>query len=133
MLPTPEDHVAITQLLARYCIALDHDDIDAWVALFTPDATFEVFGRSFDGEVGLRTMMSGAPRGLHLGGSAVIEMLDANRAVTQQNLLLIDRVDGAARGVVYIDDLRRTGDGWRIANRRCQFIVADGLSDRPGV
>ena len=26
-LPTPEDHVAITQLLARYCLALDHDDL----------------------------------------------------------------------------------------------------------
>jgi hypothetical protein len=28
------------------------------------------------------------------------------------------------------DELRRTAEGWRIARRRCQFIVADGLSDR---
>ncbi|MSO79038.1 MAG: nuclear transport factor 2 family protein [Acidimicrobiia bacterium] len=131
MIPTPEDHVAITQLLARYCLALDHDDIDAWVALFTEDATFEAFGQVFEGSLGLRRMMSGAPSGLHLGGPPVIEMLDADRATTEQNLLLIDRADGATRSVLYTDDLHRTDDGWRIARRRCQFIVADGLSDRP--
>ena len=33
--------------------------------------------------------------------------------------------------VAISDLLVRTRDGWRIARRRCQFIVADGLSDRP--
>jgi 3-phenylpropionate/cinnamic acid dioxygenase small subunit len=129
--PTPEDHVQITQLLAQYCLILDHDDVDAWVALFTPDATFEVYGRAFEGHDGLRRMMTGAPGGLHLGGPPVIRMLDRDRAETQQNLLFIDRNDGAIRSAVYTDELVRTGDGWRIAKRRCRFIVADGFSDRP--
>jgi 3-phenylpropionate/cinnamic acid dioxygenase small subunit len=129
--PTPEDHVQITQLLAQYCLILDHDDVDAWVALFTPDATFEVYGRAFEGHDGLRRMMTGAPGGLHLGGPPVIRMLDRDRAETQQNLLFIDRNDGATRSAVYTDELVRTGDGWRIAKRRCRFIVADGFSDRP--
>jgi len=64
----PEDHVAISDLLARYCLTLDFDDVDAWVALFTAEATYEVYGRSFDGHEGLRRMLSGAPGGLHLGG-----------------------------------------------------------------
>lgn len=131
MSPTPEDHVQITQLLAQYCLILDHDDVDAWVALFTPDATFEVYGRAFEGHDGLRRMMTGAPGGLHLGGPPVIRMLDRDRAETQQNLLFIDRNDGATRSAVYTDELVRTGDGWRIAKRRCRFIVADGFSDRP--
>jgi 3-phenylpropionate/cinnamic acid dioxygenase small subunit len=63
MLPTPEDHAAISHLLARYCLTLDHDDVDGWVALFTPDATYQVYGRSFDGHEGLRRMMTGAPGG----------------------------------------------------------------------
>jgi len=131
MLPSPEDHVEISQLLARYCLTLDHDDVDGWVALFTPDATYEVYGRVWDGHEGLRRMMTGAPGGLHLGGPPVIRMLDPDRAETRQNLLFVDRADGTLRGAVYTDELIRTSDGWRIARRRCQFITRDGLADRP--
>jgi 3-phenylpropionate/cinnamic acid dioxygenase small subunit len=46
MRPKPEDHVAIVDLLARYCLALDLDDVESWVALFTPDVRYEVYGRS---------------------------------------------------------------------------------------
>jgi 3-phenylpropionate/cinnamic acid dioxygenase small subunit len=129
--PSPEDHVAITDLFARYCLALDLDDVDAWVALFTPDARYEVYGRSFEGHDGLRRMMKGAPGGLHLGGPPVIEMVDRDRARTMQNLLFVDRESGATRSAVYTDELRRTEAGWRIAKRRCRFHVAGGLSDRP--
>ncbi len=131
MMPTPEDNVAISQLLARYCITLDLDDVDGWVALFTPDASYEVYGRSFDGHTGLHRMMAGAPGGLHLGGPPVIDVLAPDRARTMQNLLFIERTTGEMRSAVYTDELHRTADGWRIAKRRCQFIVADGLSDRP--
>src|SRR5215475_7126999 len=44
MLPSPEDHVAISDLLARYCLTLDQDDVEGWVSLFTPDASYEVYG-----------------------------------------------------------------------------------------
>jgi hypothetical protein len=131
MLPSPEDHVAISDLLARYCLTLDVDDVDGWVALFTPDATYEVYGRTFDGHDGLRRMMGAAPGGLHLGGPPVIDMLDSDHARTRRNLLFIDRSDGSSRSAVYTDELHRTAEGWRIARVRCQFIVAEGLSDRP--
>ena len=131
MEPSPDDHVAISQLLARYCLALDLDDVEGWVALFTADASYQVYGRSWDGHAGLRKMMSAAPGVLHLGGPPVIEMVDADHAQTMQNLLFVERTTGIARHSVYDDDLVRTADGWRIARRRCRFIVADGLSDRP--
>jgi len=131
MLPSPEDQVAIGQLLARYCLALDLDDIEAWVDLFTPDASYEVYGRSWDGHDGLRKMMRGAPGGLHLGGPPVIEMTGPDTASTTQNLLFVERETAIMRRSVYTDGLRRTADGWRIARRRCQFIVMDGLADRP--
>lgn len=131
MLPTPEDHVAISNLFARYCLTLDLDDVEGWVSLFTPDASFQVYGRSWDGHEGLRRMAKGAPGGLHLGGPPVIEMIDSQRARTTRNLLFVERVEGVSRNAVYTDELRRTGDGWRIASCRCRFIVADGLSDRP--
>jgi hypothetical protein len=129
--PTPEDHVAISDLLARYCLTLDLDDVEAWVALFTDDAAYEVSGRSFVGHDGLRRMLAGAPGGLHLGGPPVIEMTDADHARTTRNLLFVERGDRDARSAVYDDELRRTADGWKITRTRCRFIVADGLSDRP--
>jgi uncharacterized protein (TIGR02246 family) len=122
---------AIRNLLARYCLLLDHDDVEACVALFTEDGTFDVYGRTFAGRDGLRRMMTGAPGGLHLGGNPVIELVDANQARTQQNLLFVDRTTGASRSAVYDDVLVRTDDGWRFAARRCRFIVSDGLSERP--
>jgi ketosteroid isomerase-like protein len=131
VLPTPEDQVAISALLASYSLTLDADDVDAWVALFTPDARYEVYGRSFDGHVGLRRMLSGAPGGLHLGGPPLIEMTAPDRARTTRNLLFVERGTGALRSAVYTDELHRTADGWRIAHCRCRFIVAAGLADRP--
>jgi SnoaL-like domain len=131
-MPLPSDDEAeIRNLLARYCLHLDLDDLDGWVALFTADATYEVYGRTFSGHDGLRKMLSGAPGGLHLGGPPVIEAVDADHARTLRNLLFVDRATGDARHAVYDDDLVRTAEGWRIARCRCRFIVAEGLSDRP--
>ena len=131
MLPTPEDHVAIADLLARYCLALDTGDSEAWIALFLPDARYEVYGRSFEGHEGLRRMIGGAPGGLHLGGPPVIEMTSPDHARTQRNLLFVDRTTGESRRAVYTDELQRTASGWRIGHTRCRFITADGLGDRP--
>lgn len=131
MLPSPEDHVAISDLLARYCLTLDLDDVEGWVSLFTPEASYEVYGRVFSGHEGLRKMMGAAPGGLHLGGQAVIEMIGVDRARTTRNLLFVERAEGISRNAVYTDDLMRTPDGWRITTCRCQFITAGGLSDRP--
>jgi 3-phenylpropionate/cinnamic acid dioxygenase small subunit len=128
---SPADDAEIRNLLARYCVLLDLDDVEAWVQLFTIDATYLVYGRTFAGHEGLRKMMSGAPGGLHLGGPPAIEPVDEDHARTLQNLLFIERTGSEMRRSLYDDDLVRTPDGWRIASRRCRFIVADGLSDRP--
>ncbi len=128
---TPEDDAQIRNLLARYCLTLDLDDVDGWVALFTADATYEVYGRTFRCHDGLRKILSGAPGGLHLGGPPVIEPVDAHHVRTLRNLLFVDRTNGEMRDAVYDDDLVRTPEGWRIERCRCRFIVADGLSDRP--
>jgi 3-phenylpropionate/cinnamic acid dioxygenase small subunit len=128
---TADDDAEIRNLLARYCVLLDQDDVEAWVALFTPDATYQVYGHTFAGHEGLRKMLRGAPGGLHLGGPPAIDPVDDGHARAQQNLLFVDRATGESRRALYDDELVRTDDGWRIASRRCRFIVADGLSDRP--
>jgi len=39
-----EDRLAITELLARYCWCFDTGDVEGFVALFAPDATYELDG-----------------------------------------------------------------------------------------
>ena len=129
--PTGDEHAAITNLLARYCRSLDHDDIETWVSLFTEDASFDVYGRSFEGHEGLRKMMAAAPKGLHLGGPPLIRMHGGDSAETEQNLLFIDRQSGVSRSAVYRDDVVLSEAGWKIRRRTCWFIVPDGLSARP--
>lgn len=124
------EHEAIRDLLARYCLYLDQDRHADWVALFLPDGTFGVYGRTYSGHQGLLQMATSAPGGLHLGGQPVIE-IDGDRASTLQNLLFVDRSTGESRGAVYQDALVRTPTGWRFAHRQCLFITADGLRDRP--
>jgi hypothetical protein len=101
------------------------------VGLFTPDCRYHVYGNTFEGHDGLRRMLSGAPSGLHLGGPPVVEPVDDDHARALQNLLFIDSLSGEQRSAVYDDELVRTQDGWRIASRRCRFIVPDGLAERP--
>ena len=131
MSPTPEQHIAITDLVARYCMALSVGDVEGWVSLFTPDGSFKVYGRTWDGHDKLRGMMKAAIPGLHLGGQPIIEMVDGDHARTRRNLLVIDPRDGIMRSAVYDDELLRTAGGWKFVSIRCQFIVAEGLSDRP--
>jgi ketosteroid isomerase-like protein len=129
-MPTPDDQAEIIDLLARYCLALDRHDLDAWVSLFTDDAEYTAFGRTFDGHAGLRAMMEDAPRGLHLGGLPLVAV-DGDTASVIQNALFVDAATHESRPVMYTDELVRAAHGWRFHRRRCQFIGADGLSDRP--
>ena len=112
-----DDDAAIRTLLARYCLALDRDDVDSCLAQFVPDLTYRVYGRTYTGQDGLRRMLTRAPGGLHLGGNPVVE-IDGDTARTEQNALFVDSATGEARGVVYDDELVRTAAGWRIASRR---------------
>jgi SnoaL-like domain len=126
-----DDHAEIRNLIGSYCLTLDHDDVDGWLALFVPDATYQVYGHTFEGHDGLRTMLSGAPGGLHLGGPPVVELVGTDRAFARHNLLFVDRATGESRLAVYDDGLVRTDRGWRIATVHCRFLTATGLSDRP--
>lgn len=127
-----DDYTAIANLLAEYCLALDHDEIDRCIDLFTDDGAFEVYGRTWAGRDRLRKMMASAPRGLHLGGPPYVESIDGDAARSKQNLLFMERSGREVRRTLYTDDLRRTPEGWRIRRRRCQFITADGVRDSPG-
>jgi SnoaL-like domain len=126
-----EDYAEISNLFARYCLTLDHEELDAWLDVFTPDGAFHSYGRQWTGPEELKNVMEFAPQGLHHGGPIVIEELDEDTARTRQNLYFVDRESGESRLTVYDDELRRVDGKWKIQVRLCRYLTPDGVSIRP--
>jgi uncharacterized protein (TIGR02246 family) len=130
-----DDDRAIRDLLACYALALDTDDIDRCLDLFTDDGEFVVFGREFSGRGQIRAMFESAPRGLHLTGVSSIDVSgpDPNAATARSQVLLVEAGTMHLRPALFDDELSRDGRQWRFRRRRCRFITSSGLDDRPEV
>lgn len=124
------DYRAIRDLLASYALALDTDDIDRCLDLFTDDGEFVVFGRAFSGREQIRAMFESAPRGLHLTGVSSIEV-SAEAATARSQVLLVEAGSLHLRPALFDDELSREGRRWRFRRRRCRFITSGGLGDHP--
>jgi uncharacterized protein (TIGR02246 family) len=126
------DRAAIRELLARYALALDAGDVDECVRLFSADAEFLVYGKSFTGHDGIGKMFRDAPRGLHLTGVSRIDLRD-NTATVRSQVLFVRAGSLQLRPALYDDELVRDGGHWRFQRRRCRFVTSGGLADSPEV
>ena len=126
----PADHLAIRELIAGYALALDTGDVDGCVQLFTADAEFLVYGRSFTGHDGIGGMFRDAPHGLHLTGVSRIDIHD-DTATARSQVLFVRAADLHLRPALYDDELVRVDGQWHFHRRRCHFITSAGLSDSP--
>jgi SnoaL-like domain len=128
------EFAAIREVIANYALALDAGQIDECVRLFTSDAEFLVYGRSFAGHDGIAKMFRDAPRGLHLTGVSRIDV-HGDTATAQSQVLFVRAGDLRLRPALYDDQLVRIADvqggQWLFQRRRCQFITSHGLSDSP--
>jgi hypothetical protein len=124
------DTDAIRELIAAYALALDAGDIEECVQLFTADAQFLVYGRSFDGHDGIRQMFQDAPRGLHLTGVSRIDV-HGDTATGRSQVLFVRAADLHQRLALYDDEFVTEGEHWHFQRRRCQFVTSGGLSDSP--
>ena len=113
-------------------MALDTDDIDRCVDLFTDDGAFVVFGREFNGRDQIRAMFESAPRGLHLTGVSSVEV-SGDAATARSQVLLVEAGTQHLRPALFDDELSRDGRRWRFRRRRCRFVTSGGLDDRPEV
>jgi len=115
---TAQDYVDIQQLYARYNFAIDSGDIEAYVALYTPDGSFN----TFTGQDGLRTFMKNRNGGTrrHWNTNLVITPTPEG-AKGAVYLMFLDvgmkppAVTGAGK---YEDALVRTPQGWRFKKRQ---------------
>jgi ketosteroid isomerase-like protein len=130
----PEDRFAIEDLLVDYCLHLDRMDLAALAALFTPDCRV-IYGPD------PRLMAEGAPalaaslarmwrwtRTAHHLSNVRIRAEGAEDARAESCVLAWhERPDGTTATIHgrYLDRLRRTPQGWRIAERRMEMNGAD--------
>jgi hypothetical protein len=117
----------IEQLLARYALGMTRDDIDAVIAVFTPDGTYSAFGETY-GLDDFPALVAAAPKGLFLTGTPVLE-LDGDAGTGMQTLCFVDQTDHAMRIGYYTDSYRRTGQGWRLHTRSMTFLRRSGARD----
>ena len=118
---TTQDYIEIQQLYARYNYAIDNDETETYVNLYTPDGSFN----DFNGPDELRSFMDSRAGGTrrHWNTNLVITPTSegARGAVY---LMFLDvgvvppRVIGAGK---YEDTMVKTTQGWRFRTRRTSF------------
>jgi len=113
---------AIRDLLARYAMAFDDRDWDAWESLWTEDVVFVVDGSPIEGLVALREFMVGClPHDYvskHLCGPSVIEVApDGETARARTDVVWIAANYDNQIVARYVDDLVRRDGRWLIRRR----------------
>src|SRR5271169_728898 len=130
-----QDYFEIQQLYARYNIAIDNGDAEAWAATFTPDGVFNTFS-GHDALVGFvkmwREKLGGATR-KHWNTNLQIDG-DSKVAAASVYLMLVDFGTKPATILttgMYSDSLIKTKDGWRFTKRTTKGDVAPGAAAAP--
>jgi 3-phenylpropionate/cinnamic acid dioxygenase small subunit len=133
------DRVEIDDLLTRYANALDTKDFDLLDEVFTPDAHLDytsaggIAGDFPTVKAWLAEVLPHFPQYQHLIGNRKITV-DGDRATLVSvlfNPMVMKNGDTFFCGAEYRDDLVRTADGWRIANRYEETVWTYGSVPEP--
>ena len=126
------DELAVRNVVARLAQLADGDDVEAYVALFTPDASWEMPGAPRRGQADIRAGRQARLAEGRVGpGSASRHVITTmavavvgDRATADSYWLFF--VDTATQPRVesmgtYHDELVRAGGEWRLARRKIAF------------
>jgi uncharacterized protein (TIGR02246 family) len=137
------DYEAIRRLIALYGQLLDTGRFEEWGALFTEDATFTVYGRTYTGRKEIVDEIGGMqtdPPGKHVVLQPVIDLDDENHARAWTDLTAFrctkEGVFSIAIAGRYHDRLVKGDDRWRIQERTLVMggeAVPGGTDPSPGV
>lgn len=118
------DHEAIRRLIAIYGQLLDQGRLKAWGELFTEDATFSVYGRTYAGRseiVGEIGGMQTDPPGKHVVLQPVIDLGDETHARAWTDLTAFGATEDGKFWIAtvgcYHDRLEKTDGRWRFQER----------------
>jgi len=117
-----QDYIDLQQLYARYNMAIDTGDAEAWAATFTPDGVFNNTNRGHDGLVQFikdwREKRNGAMR-RHWNSNLAFTATNTGARGSAYLILLDISVRPAAIALtgLYEDVIVRTPQGWRFQSR----------------
>jgi hypothetical protein len=117
-----QDYIDLQQLYARYNMAIDTSDAEAWAATFTPDGVFNNTNRGHDGLVQFikdwREKRNGAMR-RHWNSNLTFTATNTGARGSAYLILLDISVRPAAIALtgIYEDVIVRTPQGWRFQSR----------------
>jgi uncharacterized protein (TIGR02246 family) len=120
---TTDDIVAIHQLYAEYCHAIDEGDGDAYSACFTPDGTLDSGGPALVGREKLARFAAGIPKrtpGVRHAVSNIHARGDGDRAEGRAYFVGYSGAGGTPAVFttgVYRDVLQRVDGAWLFAER----------------
>ena len=121
------DILELEQLLARYAIGMTQNDIEAVLAVFTPDGTYSAFGSTYT-LADFPALVEAAPKGLFLTGTPALD-LHGDTGTGYQTLCFIDQTNHNMRIGWYTDTYHRTPAGWRLHRRSMTFLRRNGARD----
>lgn len=133
---SPQDDLALRNLMARYIDAVNRGDGDAWIATWAADASWDLLGNEVSGRDNIlalwQQMMAGFEFVLMLPGSSLFEV-DGERASGHWYLQEFTRDrDGRGVSVVsrYRDSYARVDGQWLYQSRAYHIIYSGpaGLS-----
>jgi SnoaL-like domain len=115
------DILAIQDLLARYGLYLDDEDMASWRSLWAPDGQMHAFHRVWTGPEEIAAHIGQADPGLHMAGVPSVT-LHGDQATSVQNFVFVEKDGHRLRLGHYVDDLRRVDGQWRFSVRRIVFM-----------
>jgi ketosteroid isomerase-like protein len=126
-LRTLADEADVRRAIGHYFYCLDRRDFDGFARVFTPDAIGVYGGVGAVTRRGLAEIVDGMravtqfATTSHITSSQAIDVHGDDADADTYCVCFNQTGDGATmliRGIHYLDRLRRTSDGWRIAHRR---------------
>jgi ketosteroid isomerase-like protein len=129
------DKAAIQEVINGYCDALNRNDWDAYEALFTPDAVWELsapWGFKVEGARAIRELISKlVGRGdfiVQTSQSTVVKLVGPDRATATTSVHETSRGKDGGSSLhlgIYCDELVRGADGWKFQHRFFQSVYYD--------
>ena len=139
--------VACRDLSDRYALAVNSNDVDAFVALFTDDAMWERPGMALNGPGEIRAFIAGqfsqARHVRHLNGHCVVDVIDADTGLVRSATTVYEMAD-TGEGVTnlpppaliaeYETTMVRRGEAWKIHRHKAVVrCVSEHSLGLPGV
>jgi ketosteroid isomerase-like protein len=137
--------LACQDLVARYCMAVNQWDLDAFLSVWAADAVWQrPLGPAINGHSGIRELMEQRPSNRvlrHVNGATLVEVIDVDHAHGWSQTVCYDSVgsteipaplDLPTMVVEYVDEYERRDGVWLICRRDTSWVFlsdADTVSE----